>query len=209
MLPHQGCCGIPLLGNGDLEGARRMGLQNLPSLLNTIRSGSEIVFSSTSCGHMIKYEYSRLLHLPGSEEVAGHLSDLFEFLRNIWDKGSLQKNFRELHLKAAYFAPCHLRSMGIGLPALEILRLIPGLRIDHVEADCCGMGGIFGFKKEKYAISQEIGKDLAEAIERLKPEMVLSDCEGCRMQIRHLTGLKVFHPIQILRDALTENSQCF
>ena len=66
------------------------------------------------------------------------------------------------------------------------------------------MGGTFGFKKEKYEISQEIGRDLAEAIDRLRPEIVLSDCEGCRMQIRHLTGLKVLHPVQILRDALTE-----
>jgi Fe-S oxidoreductase len=32
---------------------------------------------------------------------------------------------------------------------------------------------------------------------------VLTDCEGCRMQIRHLTGLRVLHPIQVLRDALT------
>jgi glycerol-3-phosphate dehydrogenase subunit C len=65
------------------------------------------------------------------------------------------------------------------------------------------LGGTFGFKKEKYEISQGIGKDLSEAIDRLKPEIVLSDCEGCRMQIRHLTGLKVLHPIQILRDALS------
>jgi glycerol-3-phosphate dehydrogenase subunit C len=63
---------------------------------------------------------------------------------------------------------------------------------------------VFPLKKEKYEISQEIGKDLAEAIGRLKPEIVLSDCEGCRMQIRHLTGLKVLHPIQALRDALPE-----
>jgi glycerol-3-phosphate dehydrogenase subunit C len=65
------------------------------------------------------------------------------------------------------------------------------------------MGGIFGFKRGNYEISEEIGRDLSEAIDRLKPEIILSDCEGCRMQIRHLTGLKVLHPIQILRDALT------
>jgi glycerol-3-phosphate dehydrogenase subunit C len=65
------------------------------------------------------------------------------------------------------------------------------------------MGGIFGFKRENYEISQEIGRDLAEVIDRLNPEIILSDCEGCRMQIRHLTGLKVLHPIQILRDAMT------
>jgi glycerol-3-phosphate dehydrogenase subunit C len=203
ILPPQECCGLPMLGNGDFKGARKMGLENVPSLLQTIRSGLDIIFSSTSCGHMIKHEYSRLLAIPGAEEVAHHFFDLFEYLRNLKEAGNLNVRFKEVRMRAAYFAPCHLRSLGIGLPALEILRLIPGLEIENIEADCCGMGGTFGFKKEKYEISQEIGKDLKEAIDRLKPEIVLTDCEGCRMQIRHLTGLKVLHPIQILRDALS------
>jgi glycerol-3-phosphate dehydrogenase subunit C len=204
ILPPQECCGLPMLGNGDFKGARKMGLKNVPSLLQTIRSGLDIIFSSTSCGHMIKHEYSRLLAIPGAEEVAHHLFDLFEFLRNLRENGNLNTHFKELPLKVAYFAPCHLRSLGIGFPAIEILRLISGLQIDNIEADCCGLGGTFGFKKEKYEISQEIGKDLKETIDRLKPEIVLTDCEGCRMQIRHLTGLKVLHPIQILRDALSD-----
>ena len=203
-LPPQECCGLPMLGNGDFKGAREMGLKNVPSLLETIRSGTEMIYSSTSCGHMIRHEYNRLLNIPGSEEVAEHLFDLFEFLKNLKEKGGLKVQFKELPIKVAYFAPCHLRSLGIGLPALEILRLIPRLEIENIEADCCGLGGTFGFKREKYEISHEIGKDLNEAIDRLKPDVVLMDCEGCRMQIRHLTGLNVLHPIQILRKALKE-----
>jgi glycerol-3-phosphate dehydrogenase subunit C len=179
-LPLQKCCGIPMLGNGDFKGARKLGLSNVPSFLQTIRSGSDILFSSTSCGHMIKYEYSHLLSIPGAEEVALHTFDLFDFLRSLKDAKRLHTHFRNLPLRAAYFAPCHLRAMNIGLPALEILRLIPGLQVDHISADCCGLGGTFGFKKEKYEISQEIGKDLSEAVDRLKPEIVLTDCEGCR-----------------------------
>jgi glycerol-3-phosphate dehydrogenase subunit C len=202
-LPPQKCCGIPMLGNGNFKEARRMALWNVPSFLKAIHSGSDLIFSSTSCGYMIKHEYSDLLNIPGSEEVAQHTFDLFEFLRNLRDSGNLNTHFKELPMEVAYFAPCHLRSLNLGLPAFEILRLIPGLKIDHIEADCCGLGGTFGFKKEKYEISQEIGKDLAEAIDRLKPGIILTDCEGCRMQIRHLTGLKVLHPVQILRDAMT------
>jgi glycerol-3-phosphate dehydrogenase subunit C len=201
-LPPQRCCGIPMLGNGDFKGARKMGLWNVPSLLQAIRSGTDIVFSSTSCGYMIKHEYSHFLNIPGSEKVAEHTFDIFEFLRNLKESRNLNIDFNELPLKAAYFAPCHLRSFGIGFPAFEILQLIPGLKVDYISADCCGLGGTFGFKKERYEISQEIGRDLAEAINHLKPEIILSDCEGCRLQIRHLTGLKVLHPIQILRDAL-------
>ena len=202
ILPPQQCCGIPMLGNGDFKGAKKMARYNVPSLLRTILSGSDIVFSSTSCGLMIKHEYSQLLSIPGAEKVAAHTFDLFEFLRSLKDSNDLNLSFRELPLKAAYFTPCHLRALGMGLPAVEILRFVPGLQLDNIEADCCGLGGTYGFKKEKCEISQEIGRDLAEAIDRLKPEIILSDCEGCRMQIRHLTGLKVLHPIQILRDAL-------
>ncbi len=203
-LPPQECCGLPVLGSGNFKEARKMALKNVSSFLKTIRSGIEIVFSSTSCGHMIKHDYGQLLNIPESEKVAEHFFDLFEFLRNLKEEGTLNTRFKELPLKAAYFAPCHLRSLGIGLPVLEILRLIPRLELENIEADCCGLGGTFGFKKEKYEISQEIGKDLREAIDRIKPKVVLTDCEGCRIQIRHLTGLKVQHPIQILREALTE-----
>jgi len=206
-LPAQRCCGIPMLGNGDFKGARKMGSWNVPSLLNSVHSGLRIVFSSTSCGHMIKHEYSHLLNIPGSEEVAQRTFDIFEFLRNLKEAGNLNTDFGRPSLHVAYFAPCHLKSLGIGFPAFEILQLIPGLKVDYIAADCCGLGGTFGFKKEKYEISEEIGRDLAEAIDRINPEIVLSDCEGCRMQIRHLTGLKVLHPIQILRDALTRRQR--
>jgi glycerol-3-phosphate dehydrogenase subunit C len=201
-LPPQKCCGIPMLGNGDFKEAKKLGSWNVPTLLHAVHSGSEIIFSSTSCGHMIRHEYSRLLAIPGSEELARHTFDLFEFLRGLKESNHLHLDFKKVPLRVAYFAPCHLKSLGIGFPALEILRMIPGLEIDNIDVDCCGLGGTYGFKKEKYEISQEIGKDLAEAVDRLKPEIVLTDCEGCRLQIRHLTGLKVLHPVQVVRDAL-------
>lgn len=205
ILPPQHCCGIPMLGNGDFKGARKMANYNVPSLLHSIRSGHDIIFSSTSCGYMIKYEYTHLLSVQGADQVAEHLYDIFEFLRNLNESKALNHQLKALNMKAAYFIPCHLKALQIGLPALEILRLIPGLRTEIIEADCCGMGGTYGFKKERYEISQEIGRDLVEEIDRLKPDLVLSDCEGCRVQIRHLTGLKVLHPIQVLRDALIKS----
>jgi glycerol-3-phosphate dehydrogenase subunit C len=202
ILPPQDCCGLPMLGNGDFDGARKKGEKNLSSLLQVIRSGIEILYTSTSCGFMIKHEYGHLLELPGAEELANHTFELFEFLRKLKESGNLNTRFKRLSTKAAYFAPCHLRALGIGLPAFEILKLIPDLELKRLEADCCGMGGTFGFKKEKYEIAREIGDDLKKAIDRVNPEMILTECEGCRLQIRHLTGLKVLHPVQVLRDAL-------
>ena len=201
-VPPQRCCGLPRLGVGDMRGARRMGRRNIALLTPTVREGTDIVFSSTSCGLMLRHEYSRLLALPGAEELAGHLFDLCDFLLRLHQGEKSDVSFRPLRMRAAYFAPCHLRPLNIGLPALDLLRLVPELEVRLVEAECCGMGGLYGFKKEKFAIAEEIGKDLAEAVARMAPEIVLSDCEGCRMQLRHLTGLRVLHPAQLLRDAL-------
>jgi glycerol-3-phosphate dehydrogenase subunit C len=168
----------------------------------TVRQGIDIVFSSTSCGLMLRHEYGRILNLPGAEELAGRLFDICEFLLRLHEEEKPAVSFRPISMKAAYFAPCHLRSLDMGMPALELLRLIPGLDIRMLDADCCGLGGLYGFKKEKFTIAEEIGKDLTEAAARMKPDIILTDCEGCRMQIRHLTGLRVLHPVQLLRDAL-------
>ena len=202
VLPFQTCCGIPLLGACDMEGARKAGLKNVPALLKAVRSGLEIIFSSSSCGLMIRHEYSRLLSIPGAEEVAAHTHDFFEYLRSMTATGEIELKLRARPVKVAYFAPCHLKSLGVGLPALDILRMIPEIEIHNLETNCCGLGGAYGFKKEKARISADIGQDLAEEIAEVRPDFVISDCEGCRMQIRSLSGLKVVHPAEVLADAL-------
>ena len=151
---------------------------------------------------MLRHEYGPLLNLPGAEELAARLFDICEFLSRLHGEGKTAVQFKPLHLKVAYFAPCHLKALNIGLPALELLRLVPGLDIRLIEAECCGLGGLYGFKKEKYAITEEIGKDLAKEVARMDPDVIVTDCEGCRMQLRALTGREVLHPVQLLRDAL-------
>jgi glycerol-3-phosphate dehydrogenase subunit C len=91
--------------------------------------------------------------------------------------------------------------MGIGLPALDLLGMIPGLELTDIDAGCCGLGGTYGFKKELYDISAAIGENLTRALKAFGAPLAVSDCEGCRMEIRTLTGLKAVHPLQILRDA--------
>ncbi len=33
------------------------------------------------------------------------------------------------------------------LEMLDSLELIPGVRLNHVQADCCGIAGTYGYKK--------------------------------------------------------------
>ena len=47
-----------------------------------------------------------------------------------------------------------MEKMGWSLYTLELLRLIPGLQLEVLDSQCCGIAGTYGFKTENYAVSQ-------------------------------------------------------
>ncbi len=201
ILPEQDCCGMPSVGQGDFESARNLGTKNVRSLLKVAEAGYDIVFSSSTCGHMIRCEYPGFFGIEGADRLAERIYEVSEYLMVLHEKGELNTDFKPTKVRSPYHVPCHLRSMGIGLPALDLLQLVPGLQIEDIDAGCCGLGGTYGFKKETYDVSMAIGQNLARALNEFGSPVVVSDCEGCRMQIRHLTGLEAVHPLQVLRDA--------
>ena len=200
-IPQQECCGLPLISNGYYDLAVRLGEKNIKSLRKSIEKGVEIVFSSPSCGMTLKEEYQSILNLQEASTLGDHLFDVSQFLLRLYDEGRLKTQFKELKETYYYHVPCHLRALQIGLPALELLSLIPGLRVIELPEGCCGLAGSYGFKGEKYAVAREVGEEVFRAVRKLKAQTVISDCEACRMQIGHHTGVKTLHPLQILRRA--------
>jgi glycerol-3-phosphate dehydrogenase subunit C len=203
-LPRQECCGLPLISNGLFDLAARVGERNLKSLLKSVEEGMKIVFSSPSCGMTLKQEYEQILHIPGASILAEHLYEVSQFLLDLHEEGRLNTNFKEIKETYYYHVPCHLRALQVGLPALELLSFIPGLRVIELPEGCCGLAGTYGYKREKYAVASEVGEEIFQAIRKWKARTVISDCEACRMQISHHTGVKAFHSIQIIRQAYGE-----
>ena len=68
--------------------------------------------------------------------------------------------------------------------------------------DCCGMGGIMGFKRDFHAHSLKLGAPVVAKIEALEPDMVVTDCLSCRLQLAHMTALVVRHPLEVLAGGL-------
>ena len=61
----------------------------------------------------------------------------------------------------------------------------------------------FGVKSENYQTSQAIGEGLFDQINRLKPDLVITDCETCKWQIEMSTPIYRYrHPIHLLAQAL-------
>ncbi|MCL1907706.1 MAG: anaerobic glycerol-3-phosphate dehydrogenase subunit C [Propionibacteriaceae bacterium] len=199
--PKQGCCGLALQSNGLFDSARTH-VNKLAQQLN-IEPGTPIIASAASCAGMLKHEAREILGMtdPTLTAVGTRVRDVCEFLLSLAESGDLPLDFQPINQTVAYHAPCQLKSQGMGLPALDVLRLIPGLTVIDSEATCCGIAGTYGLKKEKYAIAQAVGKPLFDKVIEVNPHLALCDTETCRWQIASSTGAEVHHPIWMIHQA--------
>lgn len=203
ILPEQRCCGLPMLSNGEFDAARRYHERNIAGLLPYVQRGIPVVGTSTSCTLTLKEEAPELLgmHEAGARMLAEHTYDIFEFLRLLHERGELNTEFKPVERTLPYHPPCQLRAHRVGRPALEVLGLVPGLRLAESTADCCGIAGTYGYKREKYQIAMDVGAGLFEFVRHSGSELALCDSETCRWQIVHGSGTAAKHPIEILREA--------
>lgn len=139
--------------------------------------------------------------------VAENTYDLGEYLIALHQSGELNTDFGEVSGCMVYYPPCHLREQNIGRPYEELLNLLPGVSLEPVDGSlyCCGMGGIMGFKQEFHDTSIHLGNKLMAKIKELDPAMLVTDCLSCRLQFKQLLPYKVYHPIEILRNAFGLN----
>ncbi len=208
-IASEACCGVPALANGDAPEMLANVRSNVARLRADVERGTPIITACTSCSHMFKAEYARLLKddervAASAAKIAENTYDLAEFL--LERAGEPSGELQPVKMKLAYHAPCHLKGQGIGRPWLQLLRAIPGVQIDEISAECCGMSGTYGFKEEKYAISMEIGQELFAGIRAYRPDFAVSECGTCRMQIEHGTTVRALHPAEILHRACKPRS---
>ncbi|MGY0218879.1 anaerobic glycerol-3-phosphate dehydrogenase subunit GlpC [Endozoicomonadaceae bacterium StTr2] len=197
LLAKEKCCGVPLVANGFHKKARSHAEFNTRACHTALKQGSEcIVSTSSSCAHMLREDYPTMLG-QSEQQVHEHIIFITRFLSHEFQLGN-KPEMKPVRLKVGYHSPCHLiRSRGV-LHTLNILREIPGLELHQLDSNCCGIAGTYGFKKENYTTSQEIGQPLFDQIEAGEFDYIVTDCETCKMQIEMSTSLQVLHPVTLL-----------
>ena len=85
-----------------------------------------------------------------------------------------------------------------------MLSLPKNYEVDIMPTGCCGMAGAFGYEKEHYELSMQIGEQILFPAIRQAKESICIAAPGtsCRQQIKDGTGREAYHPIEILYDAL-------
>ncbi len=204
LVPKQGCCGLAQQSNSLYDSASKK-VTTLAAQLASAGKDIPVVSSSGSCAGMLKHEAREIMGVEDEnvDDVGSRMRETSEFLMELVEKKILDPSrFREINDTLVYHQPCQVKSQGIGMPALTLMELIPGLTVQESGQACCGMAGTYGLKKEKYEIAQKIGAPLFEKIKDVNPHLAVSETETCRWQIRKGSGAKVDHPINLIHYAM-------
>ena len=96
---------------------------------------------------------------------------------------------------------CHQKALvGMG-PAQNALGLPANYQIEEIPSGCCGMAGSFGYEKEHYDLSMQVGEDRLFPTVRARNDgaVVVASGFSCRHQIADATGVDARHWVDVLR----------
>jgi len=192
------CCGRPLYDQGMLDLAKQRLREAMRVLGPYVERGVPIVGLEPGCILTFRDELPKLF--PGdpmAQALAEGTFMLDEFLAR----------------KAPAYAPppyrghallhghCHQKAISGLKHETALLGRVSGLKLEILDAGCCGMAGAFGYETDHYEISKTLAERvLVPAIQRSEAgTIVISDGFSCRSQVRHFCpDARVMHLAQVL-----------
>ncbi len=201
------CCGRPMISQGLLDEARALARHNALALYDAALRGERIVFLEPSCLSAVREDAPALLRGEDARKarVVAAACDLFEdHLERACAGGTARLALRSGPPAVLLHGHCHQKAMGLLPSARALLSRIPSCKVTDLDAGCCGMAGSFGWAREHYDVSRQIGeRRLLPAARALPPGTILvAPGVSCRQQVAHFTGVHAVHPAQLLRTLL-------
>ncbi|MBR0709286.1 FAD-binding and (Fe-S)-binding domain-containing protein [Bradyrhizobium liaoningense] len=198
------CCGRTFLSAGLVDEAKAE-LDRLVSAFAPFAArGVPIVGLEPSCLLTLRDELSSLRKDNDAKAVGAHALTFEEFLVREAEAGRLQLPLGNVAEKAVVHGHCHQKSFGAFKPVEQVLRLVPGLKVETIESSCCGMAGAFGYGADTYDASIEMAElSLLPAVRRAdEATLVVADGTSCRHQIHDGTQREALHVARVLAMSL-------
>ena len=179
-----------------MDHARRLARRNVAILAEAVRQGYHVVATEPAAALCLVHEYPQLLDDDDARLLAANASEACTFLWKMHTLGTLQLDLRPINAVLGYHAPCHLKALGVGLPGVNLLSLIPGLRVHHIERGCSGMAGTFGLLHKNYRSSLRAGWGLISRLRDPALQAGVTECSACKIQMEQGTTKPTIHPDQ-------------
>ncbi len=199
------CCGRPMISKGMIDKAAANARHNIDVLYPFVESGAPIVGWEASCLFALKDEYPDLFPDDPRARAVADAAVMIETLlvETAGDDGQ-QIAWSDKAATVAAQVHCHERALAGTGDVEAALNLPPGYSAEIIDAGCCGMAGSFGFEKEHYDVSMQIGEDRLFPFVRSVPPGVEIAVTGvsCHQQIADGTGRDARYLVEVLADAL-------
>ncbi len=204
------CCGMPQLEAGDIAEVAARASKAVGVLLPLVDAGWDIVTLTASCGLMMKFEWP--LILPESADIkrlAGATRDISQYVVELSKAHGLAEGLAAPAGGITLHHACHARAQNMGAISAQMLRLIPGAKVDVVER-CSGHGGTFGVMKATHPLAVKVGRPAARQAVAKGNDALCSDCPLACAHLGQLVAAEVgeagapprqAHPIEILAQA--------
>ncbi len=203
---HYAESGRTFISKGFLEQARALALENAPSLEALAREGVPLLGLEPSAVLTFRDEYRRFgLPESQSEAIADNAFLIEEFLAREASAGRIRpEQFTRERREVKIHNHCYQKALSDQKVTFDVLNLPENYQVTIIPSGCCGMAGSFGYEREHYEVSMQVGGlKLFPAIAKSDPAMLLAaNGTSCRHQIQDGTGRQARHPVSILREAL-------
>ncbi|MEO6286176.1 MAG: FAD-linked oxidase C-terminal domain-containing protein [Dyadobacter sp.] len=208
IIPKHGPSGRPQLSKGLLKDAKKIAEENIRLLKDIISYDTPLVGIEPSAILTFRDEYPDLVDesmLEDAKKLALNALQFDEFVaREIELKHISRNQFTKERRLIKLHGHCQQKAISSMVPTKKMLSLPENYTVQLIPSGCCGMAGSFGYEKEHYDISMQIGELVLFPAVRQQPEEVIIAAPGtsCRHQIHDGTGRKAMHPAEILWEAL-------
>jgi FAD/FMN-containing dehydrogenase/Fe-S oxidoreductase len=198
--------GRTFISKGFLDQAKKLAEKNVESLKNIISKNCSLIGLEPSAILSFRDEY---LRLADDKEAANHIAKhsflAEEFISAEIESGNIVSGqFTKAEKQVKIHSHCHQKALANQKCTFDMLNLPENYKVTIITSGCCGMAGSFGYEKEHYDVSMQIGElKLFPAIRSSKDEVIIAaNGTSCRHQIFDGTQKVAMHPVQILKEAL-------
>ena len=201
ILPEQRPAPLAAICYGDVRRARKDLSYSVKYLAEAVRDGYRIVCSEPSAALCLKEELQNFVGGEDAQLVSANTYELMSYLLELSKQGKLKPVGGLVKRAYVYHSPCHLFAVGGEGASVELLKSLGPVMIAELDGGCCGLAGTFGMQKKNYELSAAIAERLKKALSQYPNRHVLTECSACKMQIEHLSGATVLHPVKVLAEA--------